>query len=219
MPEMRIAQPAGNLGSHHFQTAVGRFQNILLRNGRPETGPTRPGFELGAGIEQCRFTTDATEHPLCVLIWIFIREGALGTGMTRNFKGSGRELLLPLVLRFHNSLYGRTRCPLASIRKLNNGYCFRKSRRCGLRMYRLMPLCVQPSEYHTQRNGACQKGTAPDNGTWHFVFLVQSEHNAVSQFDLSKRRGKRLYARIETSNLKCAVFHFSFAGRNGADCI
>jgi hypothetical protein len=59
-----------------------------------------------------------------------------------------------------------------------------------------MPLRVEPSEYHTHSNGAGQEGTSPNNGTWDFIFFVQSEHNSVSPLDFIQTQ-RQTHVRVD----------------------
>jgi hypothetical protein len=113
VPQMCVTTPARNCRSDHTETVVGGFQNIFFRNRRPKTWPACTRFELCARIEQRRVAANAAKHTFRVLVWIFIRIGKLGSGMSRDFKRTGGELLPPLVFRFYNGENGHHRFALA----------------------------------------------------------------------------------------------------------
>ncbi|MFZ0882805.1 MAG: hypothetical protein WAN14_05365 [Candidatus Acidiferrales bacterium] len=110
---MRLTAPARNCRSDDTETVVGGFQNILFRNRCPKTWPACTRLELGAGIEQGRVAANAAKNAFRVFVWIFIRVGQLGSGMSRDFKRIGGELLPPLVFSFYDGAKGHHRFALA----------------------------------------------------------------------------------------------------------
>src|SRR5579863_6504303 len=99
---MRVTAPARNCRSRHSETVVGGFQNVFFRNRRPKTWPARTRLELGAGIEQGRVAANAAKNTIRVFVWIFVRVGAFGSSMSRDFKRIRGELLPPLVFSFYD---------------------------------------------------------------------------------------------------------------------
>src|ERR1700720_1477154 len=110
---MRFTAPARNCRSHHTETVVGGFQNILFRNRRPKTWPACTRLKLGAGIEQSGVAANAAKNAFQLFVWIFIRVRALGSSTSRDFKRIGRELLLPLIFGFYDGGNGHHRFTLA----------------------------------------------------------------------------------------------------------
>src|ERR1700752_2017372 len=110
---MRVTAPARNCRSHHSETVVGGFQNIFFRNRRPKTWPACTRLELGGGIEQGRVAANAAKNAFRVFVRIFIRVGAFGSSMSRDFKRIRGELLPPLVFSFYDGGKGHHRFALA----------------------------------------------------------------------------------------------------------
>ena len=161
VPEMRIAEPAGDRHPHHPQTAVGCFHDVFFRYRRPKARPASSRFKFRVGVKQRRVATNAAKYSLRMIVRILVGIRALGARVARNFKGGGRKLLPPFLFRFRNSIDGDRRFSLAIVGKLDNLDCLWQSRRCSLRVNRLMPLGVDPCEHHARRNGANQLSFGP----------------------------------------------------------
>jgi hypothetical protein len=57
MTQMAVATRATDGRASHAVTVIGRFDDIFLGNGLPETGPARTGIELRRCVEQCGIAT------------------------------------------------------------------------------------------------------------------------------------------------------------------
>ena len=82
--QVSVAPAAKHFISNHPKRVVLGDHDIILRNRRPEAGPTRAGLELGFGIEENRIAANAFIQAVRMVESVFARSRPLGTGLARN---------------------------------------------------------------------------------------------------------------------------------------
>ena len=85
--EVGVAFCAGDGGADEAESCIPDFGYVFSGDGRPETGPSGAGFELGVGTEQRIVTTDAAVESLVMQIPVFAGEGKLRIRMTSDVEG------------------------------------------------------------------------------------------------------------------------------------
>src|SRR5262249_26970834 len=100
MPKMRFTEPAFDFAAKDSEGQITLLVHILWSDRRPEAGPTRSRIKFVDGAEERTVTIDATVQAGAVLINNPSGERPLGGGAPRDVVLQGRQLLLPILLRF-----------------------------------------------------------------------------------------------------------------------
>src|SRR5260370_37280721 len=98
MAQVGITQSASNGRATHAKSVVLDVLNVLLGYRLPETRPAGTGFKLGIGTEKRVAAADAAVETFVVCVPVCAGQSHLCIFIARDVKGSGSELLFPLVV-------------------------------------------------------------------------------------------------------------------------
>ena len=105
MPQMRIAQGAGNRGPLLKQRVVYGLDDVETRYGLPETRPAGTRFKFGLGIVQCSVAADAAVDSGSMVVHILPAARPLRIGLARHFIRQRRKLFLPFRIGLDDSCH------------------------------------------------------------------------------------------------------------------